>query len=305
MKAYVFVTDDYGKTWKSLQHNLPEFSVYVIKEDQVNPDLLFVGTEQGVLFSFNRGQEWHELMGNMPTVAVYDLLIHPRDGDLIAGTHGRSVWILDDISPLRQLNQQIINEPLHLFESRQGTRWLRINTGRKQPYFEFRGQNPRSGVPFHLWINKTNQTDSISLNLIYDFDNQLKKQWKVPVQPGINRIYWDMQVDEPITSWTQEIENMHHALEKLSSLSSLSAAAKDSLSQFKISLAALSPQNKVAYESLRSRIHSVFGVYGVVLGRDIKPKRAAPAGSYQLEVTSGLFTQRKKIILRDDPLLNK
>jgi photosystem II stability/assembly factor-like uncharacterized protein len=305
MNAYVFVTDDYGKTWKSLQTNLPEYSVYVVREDPENPDLLFVGTEQGVLFSYNQGQEWHELMGNMPTVAVYDLVIHPRDGDLIAGTHGRSIWILDDISPLRQLSGQITNKPFHLFQSRRATRWLRINTGRKQPYFEFRGQNPRSGAAIHLWINKSNQTDSVSLNLVSENDNQLKRQWKIPVQPGINRIYWDMQVDEPEISWTQEIENMRIALEKLSSLSSLSTAAKDSLTQFKASLKALSPQNKAGYETLRRQIHSVFGVYGIVLGKELKLKRQATAGNYQLEVKAGTFSETKKITIREDPLLNK
>jgi hypothetical protein len=305
MNAYVFMTNDYGKTWKSLQNNLPEYSVYVIREDPENPDLLFVGTEQGVLFSNNQGQEWHELMGNMPTVAVYDLVIHPRDGDLIAGTHGRSIWILDDISPLRQLSSQITNKPFHLFQSRRATRWLRINTGRKQPYFEFRGQNPRSGAAIHLWVNKSNQNDSVSLNLVSENDNQLKRQWKVPVQPGINRIYWDMQVDEPEISWTQEIENMKIALEKLGSLPSLSTAAKDPLTQFKASLKALSPQNKADYEALRRQIHSVFGIYGIVLGKELKLKRQATAGNYQLEVKAGTFSETKKITIREDPLLNK
>lgn len=206
---------------------------------------------------------------------------------------------------MRQLSSQITNKPIHLFQSRRATRWLRINTGRKQPYFEFRGQNPRSGAPIHLWINKSNQTDSVSLNLVSENDNQLKRQWKVPVQPGINRIYWDMQVDEPEISWTQEIENMRIALEKLGSLSSLSTATKDSLTQFKASLKALSPQNKAGYEALRRQIHSVFGVYGIVLGKELKLKRQATAGNYQLEVKAGTFSETKKITIREDPLLDK
>jgi hypothetical protein len=156
-----------------------------------------------------------------------------------------------------------------------------------------------------LWINKSNQTDSVSLNLVSENDNQLKRQWKVPVQPGINRIYWDMQVDEPETSWAQEIENMRIALEKIGSLSSLSSAAKDSLTQFKTSLKTLMPQNKLGYEALRSQIHSVFGVYGIVLGKELKAKRPATAGNYQLEVKAGSFSETKKITIREDPLLNK
>ena len=91
MRPYVFVTEDYGATWTDISSNLPgKFSTYVIHEDPVNENLLFVGTETAVHFSYNRGQEWQELMANMPTVAIHDLVIHPRDGDLVAGTHGRS-----------------------------------------------------------------------------------------------------------------------------------------------------------------------------------------------------------------------
>jgi hypothetical protein len=114
-----------------------------------------------------------------------------------------------------------------------------------------------------------------------------------------------MQVDEPVISWTQEIENMRIALEKPGSLSSLSTTTKDSLTQFKASLKVLSPQNKDGYEALRRRIHSVFGVYGIVLGKELKLKRQATAGNYQLEVKAGTFSETKKITIREDPLLNK
>lgn len=114
-----------------------------------------------------------------------------------------------------------------------------------------------------------------------------------------------MQVDEPEISWAQEIENMRIALEKLGSLSSLSLAAKDSLTQFKTTLKALSPQNKMGYEALRGQIHSVFGVYGLVLGKELKSKRQATAGSYQLVVKAGTFSETKKITIREDPMLNK
>ncbi len=303
MNAYVFVTEDHGKTWKSIGNNLPEYSVYVIKEDNVNPALLFIGTEQGVFFSFNQGQEWHELMGNMPTVAVYDLVIHPRDGDLVAATHGRSIWILDDISPLRQLSDQITHKSFHLFQSKTGTRWLRINTGRKQPYFEFRGQNPRSGAPVNVWIN--DQTDSLSIKIYDEKGKELLRHWKVAVQQGINRIYWDMQVEEPDSSWIQEIKNMEMALDKLGNLSALPSGDKDSINQYKTILKTLSPQDKAGYESLRSKIHSQFGTYGVILGKQLKGKRNAPAGKYLLQIKAGTLSESKLITIREDPLLNE
>jgi hypothetical protein len=98
---------------------------------------------------------------------------------------------------------------------------------------------------------------------------------------------------------------MRIALEKLGSLSSLSSAATDSLTQFKTSLKALMPQNNLGYEALRSQIQSVFGVYGIVLGKELKAKRPASAGNYQLEVKAGSFSETKKITIREDPLLNK
>jgi hypothetical protein len=81
--------------------------------------------------------------------------------------------------------------------------------------------------------------------------------------------------------------------------------AKDSLIQYKTSLKALSPNNKAVYESLRSKIHSYFGTYGIALGKSLKPRRNVPAGSYQLEVKAGAFTETKKLTIREDPLLNE
>ncbi|MGD8330763.1 MAG: hypothetical protein PVJ49_15135, partial [Acidobacteriota bacterium] len=108
MDPHVFVTDDFGATFRDITGNLPDgIGSYVTIEDPVNPNLLFVGTELGVYASITGGNDWFKLSTNMPNVAARDLLIHPRDGDLIAGTHGRSIWILDDLSPLRQMTAEV------------------------------------------------------------------------------------------------------------------------------------------------------------------------------------------------------
>ena len=104
LKPYLFVTRDYGATWTSIVNNLPKWgTVNVIVEDPKNKDLLFAGTEFGVYVSLNGGAEWKPLMSGMPTMRIDDILIHPRDNDLIVGTHGRGIFILDDISPLQQM----------------------------------------------------------------------------------------------------------------------------------------------------------------------------------------------------------
>ncbi len=115
---YVFVSNDWGKTFRSINGNLPTRapgSTYVIREDPVNPNLLYVGTETGVFASLNKGQSWFSISNNLPTVPVYDLQIHPRDRELIAGTHGRAIWILD-VSQLQQMSDAVIAKGTHLFE---------------------------------------------------------------------------------------------------------------------------------------------------------------------------------------------
>ena len=116
-KPYVFVSNDFGKTFHSITSNLPTNrpgSVYVIREDPVNANLLYVGTETGAYASLSKGQSWFPLSANLPTVPVYDLKIHPRDHELIAATHGRAVQILD-VAPLQQMTPAVLASSAHLF----------------------------------------------------------------------------------------------------------------------------------------------------------------------------------------------
>ncbi|HUQ81633.1 MAG TPA: hypothetical protein VM076_10865, partial [Gemmatimonadaceae bacterium] len=120
---YLYVTNDYGKTFRSLVNNLPKESVadfvHTVREDPYNRDLLFVGTSRAVYTSLDRGQSWQRLMAGLPTVPVYDLKIHPRDREMIAATHGRGIWIVD-IAPLEQLagdnGTKVIADAAYLFQ---------------------------------------------------------------------------------------------------------------------------------------------------------------------------------------------
>ncbi|HEY0730223.1 MAG TPA: hypothetical protein VGD38_19215, partial [Pyrinomonadaceae bacterium] len=115
MKPYLFVTRDYGATWTSIVNNLPKWgNVNVIREDPKNKDLLYVGTEFGLYISLNGGAEWKPFMSGMPVMRVDDVLVHPRDNDLIVATHGRGIYILDDITPLQQLSQKVMASEAHL-----------------------------------------------------------------------------------------------------------------------------------------------------------------------------------------------
>jgi len=114
--SYVFVTHDYGKTWKSLATPEIDGFVHVIEEDTVNKNLLFLGTEFGLFVSLNGGENWMKWTHGVPTVPVRDLAVHPRENDLIIATHGRSLYIIDDISPLREISEDLVQEKLHLFK---------------------------------------------------------------------------------------------------------------------------------------------------------------------------------------------
>src|SRR5215510_7871546 len=113
--AFLYKTTDYGATWTSISSNLPNRSINVVFEDYENPNLLFAGSDAGVYVSLNGGARWFAMSGNMPTVPVHDLIIHPREADLVAGTYGRGIWITN-ISVLREMSDAVVNEDVHFFK---------------------------------------------------------------------------------------------------------------------------------------------------------------------------------------------
>ena len=142
-KPYLFVTEDYGQTWTSLVQNVPGTEVIrVVREDLMNENLLFIGTETGVWMSLDRGKTWEKQNDQLPTVSVYDLVIHPRDHDLVVGTHGRSIWIMEDIYPLQQLSPEIIAREIHLFDQTEAILWENKSRGGQRGHFWYGGDNP-------------------------------------------------------------------------------------------------------------------------------------------------------------------
>ncbi|MHB8093799.1 MAG: VPS10 domain-containing protein [Candidatus Aminicenantales bacterium] len=195
-KPYVFRTEDFGKTWKNITSNLPDGqSVNVIREDFKNPDLLFAGTEIAVYVSLDGGANWSRFTNNLPTVPVYDLVLHPREADLVAGTHGRSIWIADDITALQQWTPEVAAKDVHLFQSRPAVQWLNVSRGGSRGAFYFRGENPPAGTAIHFYV-KTAPREDASLT-ISNIDGSLKRTAKIKATAGINRWQWDMRYDAP------------------------------------------------------------------------------------------------------------
>ena len=191
-KPYIFVTRDLGETWTAVSGNLPEGNVNVIKEDPKNRNLLYAGTEYGFYISLNGGREWKAFMGGLPTVRVDDVMVHPRDNDLILGTHGRSIFIMDDISPLQQLSDDAMTSEATLLDVRPATAW--VNDIQKAILIEgakhFRGQNPPRGSAISYWLKNAPAADvRISIT---DITGREVRSFEGTRDAGLNRVHWDL-----------------------------------------------------------------------------------------------------------------
>ncbi len=191
-RPYLFVSDDFGATFRPLAAGLPAGGpVQVVREDLANQDLLFCGTEFGAFTSFDRGAHWLRLKEGLPTVAVDDLLIHPRDRDLIAATHGRSILILDDITALEQTTPAVLGEPVHLFQPRPAREFYHLPYGGIWGDGFFRAKNPEFGAYLDYWVRDFSP-DGVSIE-VSDGSGRVVRKLKGPADPGYNRAVWDLE----------------------------------------------------------------------------------------------------------------
>ncbi|MEQ8413273.1 MAG: glycoside hydrolase [Imperialibacter sp.] len=210
MKPHIFKTHDSGKTWTEIVKGLPNDPINVVREDPVRKGLLYAGSETQVHVSFDDGANWQPLRLNMPATSIRDLVI--KDDDVVVGTHGRSFWILDDITPLRQLTTTAITQPV-LFKPQDTyrVRW-NMNTDTPLPQEEPAGQNPPDGavINYYLPTNASEVTlEVFDLNgtLVNKYSSQDKPYEVPPVnfphywlrpqkilssKAGLNRFEWDM-----------------------------------------------------------------------------------------------------------------
>jgi photosystem II stability/assembly factor-like uncharacterized protein len=204
-KPYIFVTDDFGKTWKKITNGLPEGSVYVVREDYKNPDLLFAGTEFAAYISLDRGENWARFMNGLPTVPVHDLYIHPRDHDLIAGTHGRGAWIVDNITPLQQMTPEVKEKDVFLFDIRPEVQWARSYEWTWVPDKRFIKPNPPMGsnISYHL----KNTVPSVKIEIL-DITGEVVRDLEGPAEPGIHMVFWDFRKNPPPNQGSQSQESM-------------------------------------------------------------------------------------------------
>jgi photosystem II stability/assembly factor-like uncharacterized protein len=219
LRPHVYRTHDGGKTWTEIVKGLPNDPVNTVREDPVRKGLLFAGSERAVYVSFNDGDEWQPLRLNMPATSIRDLVVH-RD-DIVVGTHGRSFWILDDITPLRQLDENVVASDSFLFAPQTAYRIQRnVNTDTPLPPEEPAGQNPPDGAVVNYYL-KTGSGGAVVLE-IFDRGGKLVRRFRsddppefvdekeinvplywirpsrlLPASAGMQRFVWDLHYPEP------------------------------------------------------------------------------------------------------------
>jgi photosystem II stability/assembly factor-like uncharacterized protein len=196
-KPYVFVTRDFGQTWTSIASNLPEGNVNVIKEDPKNRNLLYLGTEYAFYISLNGGREWKRFMTGLPTVRIDDILVHPRDNDLIVGTHGRGIWIIDDITPLQQMSDAVAAADAHLFSVRPATAYANdiMKANGLGADKHFRAANPQGGTAISYYL-KAAATGDVKIT-ISDTSGRVVRELDGTKDAGLNRVQWNLAPTPP------------------------------------------------------------------------------------------------------------
>ena len=194
---WIFKSGDGGKTFTNIAGDMPANRVVrTIREDVKNPNLLFAGTELGLFFSPNGGANWIELKNNMPTLPHNDLVIHPRDNDLVLGTHGRGIWILDKINALQEMTPQVIASPAHLFTIAPAYQIRQTNLKAHTGDMWFRGENPANGALIDYWLGTNGVAPAVT---VHTAAGQLVNTLRATADRGVNRIVWNLrETDLPI-----------------------------------------------------------------------------------------------------------
>jgi len=194
LRPYIFVTRDFGQTWTSISSNLPAWgNVNTVKQDPKNRSLLYAGTEFGFFASFDEGRSWKRFMTNLPVVRIDDVIVHPRDNDLVLATHGRSVWIMDDITALQQLTAETMTQDAALLEPREAVLWktdvrlARSVTGAQN----WRGEVPPAGTAISYYL-RTAPGGDVRIT-ISSPDGQVFRSMSGTRDAGLNRVHWNLR----------------------------------------------------------------------------------------------------------------
>jgi photosystem II stability/assembly factor-like uncharacterized protein len=242
--VYIFLTTDYGESWKAIRNGIPDSAgtVHVVREHPRNANLLFAGTEFGLLVSWDRGGNWTALKNNLPTVPVDDIELQAEQNDLVLATHGRSIWIFDDIAPIEKFDAGVANSDLTFFSPRPATLWdlrqRRWSAGQKM----FTAKNPPYGAILNYYLKEAlppeapktakdekdkdkekEKKESAATDQeakteeaakkegkakisVYDKDGKLVRELDGPGKAGVNRTNWDLRWNSPAVPTPEQVE---------------------------------------------------------------------------------------------------
>lgn len=199
MKPYACKTSDYGKTWTALpvQESGVRGYAHAIKEDTVDPNLLFLGTEFGLWISVDGGQHWAQYKGSdFPAAAVRDIVVHPRESDLVLATHGRGIWIIDDISPLRALTPDLMSKEAALISGKPAVQYFQVNGGWPEGDESFSGRNRPDDAQITYYQKGRHIFGDLKIEVL-DADGKLVDSLSGSKHRGLNRASWSMRVKAP------------------------------------------------------------------------------------------------------------
>jgi photosystem II stability/assembly factor-like uncharacterized protein len=193
-QVYVFATEDYGQTWRSLRSNLPVTAgiAWVIREDLVNQNVLYLGCELSTWVSIDRGQSWSKF-STLPTVAVHELAQHPTSGELIAGTHGRSIWVLD-VTAIRQMSTEGLAKPVNLLRPNQVIRWRSLPERGSNTTRQFSARTPAKGAEIFYTLERQ---AGAAVVVVKNITGRELYRAEAPTAAGLNRVDWNLRSSGP------------------------------------------------------------------------------------------------------------
>jgi len=282
---YLFRTTDYGKTWTRIDAGIPELAyTRAIREDPVARGLLYAGTESGVYVSFDDGARWQSLQLNLPRSSARDLIVH--DNDLIVATHGRSFWVMDHVSVLRQVTAAVRREAVHVFVSDTAIRWD-AGSGRRGTGV---GQNPRGGVSVDYFLREK-PTDRVTLAFL-DHSGKVIRTFSSTGAPKADSSASDSVAKDSVAKAQRDTTAAMGRKKKIEGADSTSYAPSDSLVTTRVGM------NRFVWNLRYSDVRHISNIivdYGTITGMQVLP------GTYTVRLTAGgkSFTQPFTVV--NDP----
>ncbi len=194
-KPYVYKTEDFGKTWTKITKGIIDDNLNYtrcVREDPVRKGLLYLGTESQLYVSFDDGANWQSLMTNLPPTPYYWIDIPEHYNDLVVGTYGRGIWILDDITPLQQMDQTLAEAGTHLFEPRPAYRFQNVTMTMQFFPEASSGTNPKYGASIHYWMNEVDEQTKATVYITNTAGDTVRTMKQQP-KKGMNRIFWNLR----------------------------------------------------------------------------------------------------------------